>query len=156
YNMIFPVWSLYVIPFAWVVILPANFLIDTIVVLIALLLMRTGNIKGIYKKIIFKVWGLGFAADILGVISLMIIFGLADDITQYKYRGLAYNAHAWPLGLALISAGVIISGILIYAFNYYGHFKELEMEEKQKKRLALTLAIVTAPYLMFLPPEMLY
>ena len=156
YNMIFPAWALFVFPFAWVVILPANFIIDSIVVVVVLKLLRVSNIKGLYKKMIFKVWGLGFAADILGSISLMIILGFADDITHMKYRGLSYDPTSYPLGLILISIAVIISGLLIYAFNYNGHFKELNMDQGQKKKLAMTLAIVTAPYLMFLPTHMLY
>ena len=155
-NIIFPAWALFVFPFAWAVILPANFIIDSVVVVIALKLLRASNIKILYKKMIFKVWGLGFAADILGSISLMIILGFADDITRMKYRGLSYDPTSYPLGLILISIAVLISGILIYAFNYYGHFKELDMEPDQKKKLALSLAIVTAPYLMFLPTDLIY
>jgi len=155
-NIIFPAWALFVFPFAWVVILPANFIIDSIVVLIVLKLLRAANVNGLYKKMIFKVWGLGFAADILGTICLSIMLGFADDITHMKYRGLSYDPTSYPVGLVLTSIAVIISGILIYAFNYYCHFKELNMEQHQKKKLALTLAIVTAPYLMFLPMDMLY
>jgi len=156
YNLIFPAWALFVFPVAWVVILPANFIIDSMVVLIVLKLLRASNIKGLYKKMIFKVWGLGFAADILGTICLSIMIGFADDITHMKYRELSYGTTAYPLGLILTSIAIIISGILIYAFNYYGHFKELDMEQAQKRKLALTLALTTAPYLMFLPTDMLY
>ncbi len=143
-------------PFAWVVILPANFMIDSIVVVIVLKLLRAGNVKGLYKKMIFKVWGLGFAADILGSICLMVMLGFADDITQMKYRGLSYDPTAYLLGLILTSIAIIISGILIFSFNYYGHLKNLELEKGQRRKLALTLAITTAPYLMFLPTDMLY
>lgn len=156
YNIIFPAWALFIIPFAWVVILPANFIIDSIVVLIVLKLLRTENVKGLYKKMIFKVWGLGFAADILGSISLMIMLGFADDITHMKYRGLSYHPTAYPLGMILTSIAIIIAGILIYAFNYYGHLKNLELDQGKRRKLALTLAIITAPYLMFLPTDMLY
>jgi len=155
YNLIFPAWALFIVPFAWIVILPANFLIDSIVVVIVLKLLRAGNIKGLYKKMIFKVWGLGFAADILGSICLMVMLGFADDITHMKYRGLSYDPTAFPLGLILISIAIIISGILIFAFNYYGHLKDLELGKGQRIKLALTLAIVTAPYLMFLPTDIL-
>jgi hypothetical protein len=156
YNMIFPAWALFIVPFTWVVILPANFIIDSIAVLIVLKLLRVTNITGLYKKMIFKVWGLGFAADILGTICLSIMIGFADDITHMKYRGLSYSTQDYPLGLILISIAIIISGILIYAFNYCGHLKSLELDQGQRRKLALTLAITTAPYLMFLPMDMLY
>ena len=156
YNLIFPAWALFVNPFAWVVILPANFIIDSIVVVIVLKLIKVTNVKNLYKKMIFKVWGLGFAADILGTICLSIMIGFADDITHMKYRGLSYNTQDYPIGLILISIAIIISSILIYAFNYYGHLKNLELDQGQRRKLALTLAITTAPYLMFLPMDMLY
>lgn len=143
------------VPFVWHIILPANFLIDTIVVLAALAVMKTGNIKNTYKQVIFKIWGLGFAADILGSICLMIMLGFANDITQMKYRGLNYDPTVYPVGFVLVTISVIISGILIYVFNYYGHFKKLELEQGQKRKLALTLAVVTAPYLMYVPMDML-
>lgn len=155
-NIIFPAWALFVFPIAWVVILPANFIIDSIVVVIVLKLLRVSNIKGLYKKMIFKVWGLGFAADILGTICLSIMLGFADDITHMKYRGLSYDPTSYTLGLILILITVIISGILIFAFNYYGHLKDLELEKGQRMKLALSLAIVTSPYLMFVPMDMLY
>ena len=154
--MIFPAWALYMVPFFWFIVLPANFVIDSIVVLAALAFMKVPEKKHIYRKIIFKVWGLGFAADILGSICLMVMLGFAGDITQYKYRGLEYDPAAYPIGIILITVSIIISGILIFIFNYYGHFRTLDLDPGKRKKLALTLAIATAPYLMYLPTETLY
>ena len=156
YNIIFPVWALYMVPFLWVIILPANFIFDSIVILVAFVFLKIENRKAIYKRLIFKVWGLGFAADLLGGICMMIMLGFTDDFTNGKYRDLHYDPATYPVGFIVITVSVVISGILIYMFNYYGHFKELDIEQGQKRKLALALAITTAPYLMFLPTEMLY
>lgn len=156
YNMIFPAWALYMVPFLWVIILPANFIFDSVIILAVLTVMKIVNKRDTYKRIIFKVWGLGFAADIIGGICMMIMLGFTDDFTSGKYRDLHYHPSSYPVGFLIIIISVIISGILIYILNYYGHFKELDIEQGQKKTLALTLAITTAPYLMFLPTELFY
>lgn len=36
YNLIFPIWLLWVIPTTWIVVLPVNFLIDITVVMLTL------------------------------------------------------------------------------------------------------------------------
>ena len=54
--------------------------------------------------------------------------------------------------LTLISIpGVLVAGVLIYLFNRYVSFRRCELDVKDVKALALSLAIATAPYTMLIP-----
>ena len=50
YNVIFPVWFLILFPLAWLYAMPANFIIDSIVLLLALKMLHIAEIGKIYKK----------------------------------------------------------------------------------------------------------
>ncbi|MDO4714626.1 MAG: hypothetical protein Q4B28_08605 [bacterium] len=54
-------------------------------------------------------------------------------------------ALAWTLG------GLLLAGVCIFLFNYYWIFAKTDLTSAQKKKLALALAICTAPYLFLLP-----
>ena len=64
YNMIFPLWLLWIIPSTWIVILPANFLIDLAVLLITMHCLKISGRKEIVKRSILKIWGFGFISDV--------------------------------------------------------------------------------------------
>ncbi len=57
----------------------------------------------------------------------------------------------WP-----IFPPVLIAGFFIYFFDSRYAFKKLEIPVKTKKRMALILAIVSAPWLMMLPLDLWY
>ena len=40
YNVVFPIWLLWIVPVTWLVVLPANFIIDLAIILIALRLLK--------------------------------------------------------------------------------------------------------------------
>ena len=69
YNMILPPFTLmFMAPLLLAITLAGNFIIDSIVLLaVSLFVFRKIDWK-FYGKNIFKVWGLGFAGDIVGVI----------------------------------------------------------------------------------------
>ena len=51
---------------------------------------------------------------------------------------------------------LLISGIFIYLLNKKITFKNLNINSKIKTKIALCLAIVTAPYLFLLPSSIIY
>ncbi len=155
YNVVFPVWMILILfPTFWLIALPANFLIDTIVLLISFKLLKIGEIKNAYKKTILKVWIFGFIADIIGsgVLTLMqFIPGFENIVGDISYDPFS-NVYA----ILLILMAVIISMIVIYALNMKFSFNKVNFDEKTKKKLAIILAIFTAPYLFFMPSKYLY
>lgn len=161
YNLIFPIWLLWVFPLTWIVILPANFIIDSLVVLITLSLLKVSNIKENYKKSILKVWGFGFLSDFIGT-AFMFLALLIDDFFEYDTAmgkwwydhitdPVSYNAFQSIWAVIWVTLCVVISSFCIYLFNYKISFKKLEIEDSYKKKLAIALAIFTAPFLFYIP-----
>lgn len=163
YNMIFPLWLLLLIPTSWLAVLPANFVVDSLVLLAAAWLCKVPEKGSFYKKSILKVWGLGFAADLLGAGALLGVFVLASDLEATVAGGgadgfldgfFAGMMNAWyqnPVSAVLVPGAVALAGWLVYVFNRNVTFRKQPLEEKTKKRLALALAVCTAPYAMLLP-----
>lgn len=154
YNVIFPVWLLILFPICWLFVLPANFLLDTVILLICLILLKVSNIKEVYKKTIFKVWIVGFIADIIGAV-ILLVSQLFPSVSFMKdvISALAYNPFTNIWAVIYVIVAIIISAVLIYILNLKFSLKKTDLELKKKKRIALVLAIFTAPYLFFYPTE---
>ena len=141
YNLIFPVWLLFIFPIAWLVIVPANFIVDSLVLLLGMKKINIIDKKGFYKKHIFKVFIFGILADIIGALYMFIMM----FVFETAQRGDE---------LSLTIPGVLISFIMIFVFNYFITFKKLERKERFK--LALIIAIITAPYTFLTPIDWYY
>lgn len=164
YNMIFPIWILWLVPITWLIVLPGNFIIDSAVILIALKLLKIDGKKEIYKKTILKIWIFGFISDFIGtaimIISGLIKFNRSEVMRDWWYKNIEmpvfYNPFQSVYGFLWVTLALIITSVFIYIFNYKISFKNLDIEEKHKKKLALYLAIFTAPILFYLPTSLFY
>lgn len=157
YNLIFPIWLLWLIPVTWIVVLPANFLIDMLVVIITMKIMKIDDIKNKLKTIIWKVWIYGFIADFIGTAAMFMsnVIDLGPFYDKWWFdnikNAVSYNPLESIYSIIWVSVCVIIAAIFIYLLNYKLFVKVLDIDNIQKKKLALSLAIFTAPYLFFLP-----
>ena len=164
YNIIFPIWLLWLIPTTWIVVLPANFIIDLLLVVLTLKYLKVENIKPIAKSIIFKVWIFGFLADFIGtflmLLSNIIDFDYNTPIGEWWYNNItnavSYNPFTSIYAILWVTVCVVITAILIYIFNYTLVLRKSSLEDSQKKKLALSLAIFTAPYTFFIPTAWFY
>lgn len=164
YNLIFPIWILWLFPLTWIVVLPGNFIIDNAVILITLKLLNINDQKAIYKQTILKVWIFGFISDFIGTIVMLIPgfinFKNSEIMRNWWYKNIEtpvfYNPFQSVYGLLWVTLAVVITSVFIYCFNYKISFKNLELEESSKKKLALSLAIFTAPILFYLPTSLFY
>lgn len=154
YNVLFPLWMLIIFPSVWLVVVPANFIIDSAVLLIAAHFFCRGMEKEIWKKSIVKVFLFGFLSDFVG--SAFLLGGTMIG----GYSGIAFiedlfidtqNGPGSIGGFFILLFAVALAGICIYFFDYKIAFKKLEIEDAEKKKLALALAIATAPYTFFIP-----
>ena len=149
YNIVFPMWSIYFygifFPLLWLILLPANFLVDTLVLFLLFHKLGITEKKALYKKSIWKTWGFGFLADIIPSALLVLISW--NDIPFNPYDTLT----SLPAFL-FTTAGVVLAGFLIYFFHMKWVWNKIELEEKNKRKIALGMAVLTAPYLMYLPP----
>jgi len=159
YNLIFPIWILWLIPITWIVVLPANFIVDLIVVVLTMKYLKVQNVKQHAKLVIFRVWIFGFIADFIGTVSMfmanVIDFDYETQLGKWWYSNISnavsYNPFESFYAVLWVTVSVAISAFFIYLFNYKFCLKKSNLDNSQKKKLALSLAIFTAPYLFFIP-----
>lgn len=157
YNVIFPIWFLLLFPIAWLYALPANFIIDSIVLLLALHLLKIEEKGKIYKKTILGVWAFGFIADIIGAVFLLLSqLELGEWWREQVTMPVLLNPWRSIPGFAMVFVALAFAGCLIYFLNYKFLFSKLPQVQKKAKRLCLALAICTAPYLYLIPTDYLY
>lgn len=161
YNVFFPIWFLLLFPITWIIAIPLNFVIDSIVILLSLKFLRIEETFQKYKKVILKVFLCGFFSDFIGAIflflmSTLVVMGeeqsaffkwINDNIINSIMENPFNNLYAF----ILMTIAILISGLCIYYLNLKLSFKNADLEEKDKKKLALYMAIFTAPYLFYIP-----
>ena len=140
YNVLFPVWMLVLFPAVWIVVLPGNFIIDSLVLFLGMRVLNISDKKTFYKKSIFKIFCFGLLSDLIG--STMLFLFLALELVT---RGDE---------LYVTIPAVLLSAAMIFVFNYFVTFKALPKEERLK--LSLTFAVITAPYTFLIPTAWLY
>lgn len=141
YNVFFPFWMLMLFPQIWIFVLPVNFIVDSLVLIVAMKLLQLEEKKAFYKTNILKVFGIGIFADLIGagiLLVMMIVFEIGTMGDELYMTGPA----------------TIISAIIIYFMNYYITFKKYD--KKIRLKLALAFAIITAPYTFMTPSQWIY
>lgn len=156
YNIMFPIWFLLMVPLTWLVVIPANFIIDTIVMLAGLKYLKVENAYETYKKVILKVWILGFVANIIGGTILFITNYGEDSLYNTIKNNVVWNPFSSMLSIVSVVLAIIVSIVMLYLFNYRISFKKVGLERKKAKKLAAIIAIFTAPWLLLFPSNLLY
>ena len=141
YNVLFPVWMLILFPLAWIVILPGNFIIDSLVLIISMLILKTSDKKQFYKKHIFWIFLFGMLSDFVGSAYMLLMVGVFELGTYGDEPYLTIPA-------------ILIAAALIFVLNYFITFRK--DEKRIKLKLSLIFAIVTAPYTFLIPISWLY
>ena len=141
YNVLFPFWMLLMFPQAWAVVLPGNFIIDSLVLIISMFVLKMSEKKQFYKHHILKIFVVGMLSDIIGaayMFLLMLAFGVGNMGDE----------------LYLTIPALVISAALIFVFNYFITFKR--DDKVLRLKLSLIFTIVTAPYTFLVPSSWLY
>lgn len=140
YNVLFPLWMLLLFPQMWLIVLPGNFIIDSLVLLVLLKMLNFSEIKKYYKRHILKIFGIGLLSDIIGsaymLIMVMFEIGRMGD--------------EWYITVPAL----LITAVFIYVLNFYMSFKNFD--RKTRIKLSLAFAILTAPYTFLVPSKILY
>lgn len=157
YNISFPIWFILLIPYTWIVLLPVNFLLESLLLILALWSISYKEKKVLYKKIILKVWLLGLLADVIGYVILFImlpvsssnilkntaVYGMIDKIAK--------GIMDFPYDNIYSTIWVILSFLVGVISAYYLHmkitFKKVDMNEKDKRKVVLILSILSGPFL---------
>ena len=112
------------------------------------------------RKTIIKVTFFGFLCDIIVVVMLLlvawggIIFISPTSNFYHWYKNifldsLGKNVFENIFAFLVLSFTILLSRVLNYKLNKRYTFSKLDIEEENKKKLALAIAIFTAPYLFF-------
>lgn len=141
YNVIFPLWMLLLFPQVWLIVLPGNFIIDSIVFCLSLAFLKIADKKKWYKSYILKIYGVGLLSDVIGALCMLVPM-------------LAFEAGRMGDELYLTLPALFVSALMIFILNYCYTFKSID--KALRLRLSLTFAIVTAPYTFLVPTSWLY
>lgn len=141
YNVLFPLWMLLLFPQMWLIVLPGNFLIDSLVLLISMKILGIQNKKERYKNKILKIFGIGLLSDMVGAAFLLVM------MMGFELGRMGDEPY-------LTVPAMLISAILIFILNYFVTFKSYD--KKVRWKLAVTFASVTAPYTFLFPSRWLY
>ena len=173
YNVIIPVWLLFVFPPVWPIILAGNFGIDSLVLYIGMRRLEIEDKKAFYKKHILKIWGCGFLGDLPGVLFMFLAILLGDwtrnnggvnaeqsTLHNFIYENLTNTVPLNPFSniwsFLWTTAAVAISAACLYWLNYKLCYRKTDLEGWQKKRISRLTAIITAPWLFYLPTQWFY
>lgn len=144
-NVIFPIWLLWLIPTVWIIIIPGNFIIDSLVLIISMKLFKIVCKKEFYKKHIFKIFIFGMISDIIGSLFIFLLLNIFENIIDLGITGDE---------LLITAPGLILASILIFILNYFITFRKLE--KRLRFKFSLIFAIVTAPYTFLIPTSWIY
>ena len=161
YNVIFPIWILMFWPSPPVILLTllGNLAIDCLVMFLALQALKHPARGAVLRRCWWKVWLYGFLSDIIGALWLAAgLFGAwalgadgnAGWVSDFA-MAMTVNPFRHPLAFVWTAVGVAIAGVCIYCFDRRVFRRIPELDGRQSHILALTLAIVTAPWLFFIP-----
>lgn len=140
YNVLFPLWMLLLFPVTWLIVLPANYIIDSLVLLISMYALRIYQKKEFYKRSILKIFLIGIFSDVIG--SFYMLVNVLLEV--------GHMADEWYITVPAL----VISAALIFVLNYYITFRNVD--KKTRLLLSLIFAIVTAPYTFLVPSSWLY
>ena len=141
YNVLFPLWMLMLFPITWLIILPGNFIIDSIVLVVCMFALKIENKKQMYKSCILKIFLFGLLADAVGALYMIIMM-------------FCFEVGNMGDELYLTLPALIISAVLIFVLNYFVTFKKYD--KKLRLRTSLAFALATAPYTFLYPSRWLY
>ena len=141
YNVLFPFWMILLFPQIWLIVLPGNFIIDSIVLIISMTLLKIANKKQWYKRHIIKIYLFGMLSDIIGA-GYMLLLMTVFDVGRMGDE------------LYLTAPALVISSVLIFILNYFITFKK--SDKLLRLKLSIIFALVTAPYTFLIPSSWLY
>lgn len=153
YNILLPLWMIIFMPPAVLITIPVNFAIDSAVLFLAAHFVCPGFGKELWKKCILRVFIFGFLADFTAAAALFgLAFVMENTAFSDFYTRAIYNPLSSVGSALLIACAVLFAAVLIYVFDRFISLKKAEgLEEKQIRKTALFLAVLTAPYSFFIP-----
>ncbi|MCR5793860.1 MAG: hypothetical protein K6G61_00760 [Solobacterium sp.] len=161
YNILFPLWMLIWLPtWLWLFLIPANYLIDYAVFRRTMAHLKIKDYVKKARKHAWKICLIGFLSDLVGAVVLLetdqYLYGKGTEASHTIASNIAYNPFGDIYSFLIVMLVVALSGTCIYFFNSLLLKRDRDLDEKQIHRIALNLALITAPYLFLFPSYLLY
>ncbi len=164
YNLIFPVWAVLLIPKSWIAVIPLNIIVDFLVSILGYKIAKVEKISEVLKKSLAKTIIFGFLADLIAS-GLLLVFTFGTNSlmphaeawwTQKVSTPLLNNPFESIYATIVMILVVAFAGFLVYLFNRKFSFRNTELTDSQIKKISLTIAIITTPYLFLVPMEVIF
>ncbi len=161
YNLLLPIWLVVFIPsFLWLLLIPANYLLDRIVLKWSLGDMQD---KGLFcRNHNWKICLAGFLSDFIAAVFLFalnqIMCGIDEDSLTIIGRaadGMMFNPLSNILSFIIVCISIALAAVCIF-FLDKGILIRAGIGPEQAKRPAIRLAVITAPYLYLIPSELFH
>ena len=160
FDDILPLWFFWELPIFWPFVIPIVTVFYSIALYLIMLYLKIDNPLKKFRKTIIKVTFFGFLCDIIVVVMLLlvawggIIFISPTSNFYHWYKNifldsLGKNIFGNIFAFLVLSFTILLSRVLNYKLNKKFTFSKLDIEEENKKKLALAIAIFTAPYIFF-------
>ena len=165
-NMIFPPYIEFL--FTPLVFLPiiGNFIIDGLLVLVITFILFKRFHKDFYIRTVFVAYGLGFAADFVGLIFCFIpelangVYILLSERLFYHFDFIHYDfvEHFFLFDKSLfIVIGFVVAIICLFFYHFFLTFgvinRRYRIKKWQRIIFSAMLAVFTAPITYFVPYE---
>ncbi len=148
YNVILPIWLIWIFPPIIFIFIVLNTIIDFLVTFISMKKLGIKDAKKKTMKLLLRVVTFGFLADFVGAALLTVVGAIFTDTSIDNIFMNPFNSVA---SFLIVALAIIVAAFLIYILNYTFSFNKVDMNDKHKKKLALYLAIFTAPYTFLIP-----
>ena len=156
YNILLPIWLLVWFPtWLWLILIPANYLIDRIVLHLSLGDMED---RGVFcRHNTWRICVAGFLSDFVGSVLLIAAMVLIESFPGAHDLGyaLTLNPFAHIGALAITIVAIAVAGLLIFKLDSW-LLGNAGLDPERARTAALRLAILTAPYLFLFPAGLLY
>ena len=158
YNILFPIFILVSIPSPlWLILIPLNFFWDRFIL--------SRSLRDLEDRDVFcsrndwKICIAGFLSDIAGAVFLFLLMIVSDrffpGFSEKIGHGLSMNPFFTVESFLSTLAAVALSALLIYLIDRAILTKN-GLDAGHASRAARNLALLTAPWLFFIPSEWIY
>lgn len=163
YNIFFPIWMIIFFPPILFASLFVNFIVDTVVLVICLYIYSNYLSEHVslgygYRMMIVKVWIWGFVSDFIGALYLLLLMFVSGkmDMDGPAINAIMRNPFENIFGVLIVLSAIFISAVLIYYFNNSKVLVKHIEDKIVRAKIAMIIAIVTAPWSFLLPTEWIY
>lgn len=130
-----------------------------LVLAVTLKVLGHQNKLAVVKKLWWKFWLLGFLSDFVGVAALIpaLFAGMLPSMAPWlgvvydQISPVMHNPFLSPVAFLWTLAAVALAGYCIYRFDKKAMASCELLSGEEKHKIALTMAVATAPWLFFIP-----